>query len=117
MSDFYTKMASTASRLISKYGQSVLLIRSGDTAHPVSGATTSGGGVNLKVSGTLQKYPDNLIDGTRIKASDRLMIIDGSKEPLASDLVKIDNQNWAIESIKTVNPAGTALIYFIQVRR
>lgn len=117
MSAFYDRLASTASRLIAKYGQSMLLVRSGDSVDPVTGVTTSGSGTNIKVNGILQKYPDNLIDGTRIKASDRLVIIDGTSEPLMSDLVKINNQDWSIESIQTSNPAGTALVFFVQTRR
>lgn len=114
---FYSSMAATASRLIDKYGQTLYLVRSGDSADPVTGATTTGSNMNYKIKGILQTYPNNLVDGTRIKASDRLVIIDGTTTPLMSDKVKLESQDWNIESIKTSNPAGTALINFVQVRR
>jgi hypothetical protein len=117
MSNFYTTMAATASRLINKYGQVLYLVRSGDSVDPVTGATTAGSGMNYKIRGILQTYPNNLVDGARIKTSDRLVIIGGTTTPLIADKVRFESQDWNIESIKTSNPAGTALIYFVQVRR
>jgi len=117
MSDFYNRLANTATRLIIKYGQSLLLVRSGNSVDPVTGVATSGSGISYKIMGILQTYPDNLIDGTRIKQSDRLVIIDGSIAPLLTDKIKVENQEWNIESLKTSNPAGTKLVHFIQVRR
>ena len=114
---FYDRLASTASRLISKYGQTFYIVDNNDSSDPVTGGATSGSNMNYKVSGILQRYPDNLIDGTRIKASDRLVIIDGSLEPSIDNKLKIKDQDWAIESIQTSNPAGTALVHFVQVRR
>ncbi len=117
MSDFYTSMAATASRLITKYGQSLLLLRSGDSTDPVTGTVTTGSSVNYKINGILQTYPNNLIDGTRIKSSDRLVMTDATVTPLMGDKIKLESQDWNIESIKTLNPASTALVHFIQVRR
>ena len=117
MSAFYDNLASTASRLISKYGQTLYIVKTGDSIDPVTGVTTSAARANIKVNGILQNYPDNLIDGTRIKSSDRMVIIGGTVKPLNDDRIRIENQDWSIESIKTSNPAGTALVHFIQARR
>ena len=115
--NFYDDLASTALELIEEFGQTILLVRSGDSSNPVTGATTIGSGTNHKLSGVLKRYPDNLIDGTRIKSSDRQIVIGGTVEPLMTDKVRIKDVDWAIESIQTSNPAGTALVYFIQVSR
>ena len=117
MSSFYSRLALTSSRLIEKYGQSIMLVRPGDSVDPVTGVTTSGSDIRYKLNGILQKYPDNLIDGTRIKSSDRMLILSGEVEPLITDKVTIGSTDWAIESIQTSNPAGTALVYFIQLHR
>lgn len=117
MSDFYDKMADTSSRLLKKFGQDVFLIRPDTTIDPVTGTDTSGVDRHYLLTGLFKSYPDNFIDGTRIKASDRMIIMSGDFEPEISDKIKTDNQEWNIESIKTTNPAGTALIYFVQVRR
>lgn len=115
--EFYDKLATTASRLINKYGQSVFLVRPDKTIDPITGVDSSGVDRNYKLTGLLKRYPDNLIDGTRIKASDRLMIMDGNFEPALDDQLTINCQNWSVESIQTSNPAGTALVYFVQVRK
>ena len=117
MSGFYAGLAATATRLIKKYGKTMYIVRSGDSVDPVTGVETTGSNMNHKLSGILQNYPDNLVDGTRIKASDRLIIIDGQTIPLLDDKIKLESQDWNIESIKTSNPAGTRLIHFIQARR
>ena len=117
MSAFYDNLAATASRLIKKYGQTLYIVKTSDSIDPVTGVTTSATKPNIKVNGILQNYPDNLIDGTLIKSSDRLAVIDGTVQPLIDDRMRIESQDWEIESIKTSNPAGTALVYFVQVRR
>ena len=54
MSDFYTKMAATASRLIGKYGQAMAIKRvSGGTIDPVTGATTAGTTTSYPVQGVV----------------------------------------------------------------
>lgn len=117
MSDFYTKMAATASRLIGKYGQAMAIKRvSGGTIDPVTGATTAGTTTSYPVQGILQRYPDALIDGTRILTSDRLAILTPVVEPVITDKLAFGNKDWTIASIQTANPAGTPLVYFVQVR-
>ena len=68
-------------------------------------------------NGILRRYPDALVDGTRITASDRELVIDASVTPAMSDLVTIAGQQWTVVGITSSNPAGTPLVYFVQVRR
>ena len=114
---FYTSMASTASRLIGTYGRDVMLVRDNDSIDPVTGVTTSGGTTRYKLKGIFKLYPDSLIDGARITASDRAIILDNKIEPLLTDKVDISGQEWNIESIKTSEPANEKLVYFLQIRR
>ena len=117
MSDFYTKMAATASRLIGKYGQAMAIKRvSGGTIDPVTGTVTAGTSSTLATTGILQRYPDSLIDGTRILTSDRLAILAPTAEPAMTDKLAFNGKDWTIASIQTANPAGTPLVYFVQVR-
>ena len=117
MSSFYSGMALTASRLISKYGYPALLTAHNDAVDPVTGVATTTSSNPVQVMGILQKYPTKLIDGSRIKTGDRLLIMDGNVKPLISDRVTIYSEDWAIESIETVNPASKTIVYFLQVRR
>lgn len=114
---FYLGLAATASKLIDKYGQTLMLVRETDSIDPVTGITTESATRNYQVNAILKNYPDNMVDGTRIKAGDRLIVIGGKLEPLLTDKFKLQNKNWNIESIKTSNPAGTVLSYFVQVRK
>ena len=114
---FYDEMALVASELIAEYGQNVFIVRDYNTTDPVTGEVTEGNGAPYLVKGILKMYPDNLIDGTRIKTSDRELVIDGSIEPLMNDRIEINRQEWSVQSIKTANPGGTPLVYFVQVRR
>ena len=114
---FYDDMASTSSRLISRFGQIFMLVREVDSIDPVTGVNTEGATRRYQVNGLLKTYPDNLIDGTRIKHSDRLIILDAKLEPLLTDKIRIQNNDWNIENIKASSPAGVALVYFVQVRK
>ena len=111
---FYGKMAKTANRLIKKFGAAITISRvSGESVDPVTGVVTPGTEELFYPFGILKKYPDNLIDGTSIKSSDRVLILDNTVEPLMTDTIV----DWSIESIETSNPAGTSLVYFVQVRK
>ena len=117
MSDFYPKLAATVSRLVGLRGQTVTLKRStGGTIDPVTGTVTAGTTTNFTTLGMPQSYPDSLIDGTRIQASDRIMVLTPAVKPLLTDTLSFDGQDWTIISIKTTNPAGTPVVYFVQVR-
>ena len=114
----YARLASTASRLLTTYGQTVTLRRTtGGSVNPVTGATVAGTVQTLTAPGILQRYPDELVDGTRILASDRMLILDSTVQPQITDLVSLEGQQWTLVQIQTINPAGTPLVYMLQVRR
>jgi hypothetical protein len=115
---FYARLAGTASRLLSKFGATVSVSRSvGRIINPVTGAITPGSVTTLTAKGIVQRYSDGLIDDTRIKDSDRLLILDNSFEPLLTDRPQVDGQQWNIVDIKSVKPAALTVVYFVQVRR
>lgn len=110
-------MSATASRLIASYGKSMTLVRNNDSIDPVTGVNTPGSDQQFSVNGIFKLYPDNLIDGTRITASDRLIVLDNGVEPLLTDTIEINGALWPIEEIKTSEPADDTLVYFVRVRR
>jgi len=117
MSAFYDNMAAMAVRLLDKFGYAVQVKRVGSkSVNPITGGVT-GTATTYTVQGILQPYPDALINGTSILSSDRILIIDAQHEPLITDKFVIQGQDWAAISIKASNPAGMALVYFVQVRR
>ena len=118
MADFYTKMAATALKLLTKFGATVALVReTGALLDPITGAETSGVDASTTTTGLLVPYPDKMIDGTRILDSDRMLIASGETVILPTDKPTIGGENWAIISIKTIKPTTVAVVYFVQVRR
>lgn len=119
MSDaFYNSMAATASKLITKFGAKGTIKRTtGGSIDPVTGDTTAGTTVTYTPNTIVQKYADELIDGTRILSSDRLIILDNTIEPLTTDKITIRGEDWTIVSVSESRPAGIPLVYFVQARR
>lgn len=119
MADFdYAKMAATAKRLLTRFGSTVQIKRTtGGTYDPITGATTPGTETTYEPKGVLTKYPDRLIDGTRILQSDRKLILDDTVEPNASDKPVVQGEEWTVQEISTISPAGTPIIYEVRVRR
>lgn len=118
MASFYASMAATSLRLLQKFGQSIVLARTtGEEIDPITGAVTAGTDASVTTTGVLLKYPDSMIDGTRILSSDRRMIISNEQVPQPSDKPTLNNQEWSIIGIETLSPAGTDVIYELQVRR
>lgn len=118
---FYRSMGATARRVLASKGQAMILRRPGAGAYDVAtGTTTTTPDDDHPVIGGVFHFPALLIDGTRIQFGDRKVIIaaDGMAiEPAPGDLLKIGD-DWAkvIES-KPTSPAGTPVIYTLQVRR
>lgn len=118
MSYAYSRPAATALRLLTKFGQSVTLSRkTGASTNPITGAVTAGTDASVVTTGLIKPYPDNMVDGSRILDSDRELVLSSEYEPLPSDKPIVNGEEWAIVRIKTVSPAGTPVVYFVQVRR
>ena len=90
---------------------------SGGSVNPVTGATVVGTTTTYTPKGLVQRYAEDLIDGTRILASDRLVIVDNTIEPLTTDKVTLDSQDWTIVSVEQAKPATVGVVYFIQARK
>jgi hypothetical protein len=115
---FYLKLGSTAAKLLQKFGSKVIFKRIvRKPINQVTGQAFLGTTFELSTNGFVQRYADKLIDDTRIKDSDRLLIIDNSFQPILTDRPQIDGQQWNIVDIKAVQPAALPLVYFVQVRR
>ena len=114
----YAKMATTAARLLEKFGQTISVIRTtGETIDPITGAIVAGSDTTYSPKGLLRKYPNEVIDGTRIETGDRELIVDNTVEPALSDKVTVQGEQWTVVNVASINPAGTAVVYFCQVRK
>ena len=115
---FYDEMAEVAVELLTEFGAGVIITRtSGGSINPVTGVEVAGSVQTFTPKGILKSYPDNLIDGTRITASDRMLIIDASVKPEITDTITVQGEEWPLQEITASNPAGTPLVYFLRVKR
>lgn len=109
----YDDLAETVTDLLTEFGQAITLSRYSATFNSVTGKDSAASTASLTTVGVWQSIRAELIDGSRIQAGDKLLIIDASVTPAMGD--KVDG--WQIVDITTINPAGTALAYRLQVRK
>lgn len=134
---FYAETAEVATDLLTELGRQIVLTRPALNFDDATNKPVSGGTVNHTTVGVFTKIDRSLADGTRIASTDRIMVIDASVTPQMGDLLDVSGmvqaeavgaapgivlttgqaQAWAIVDIKEVNPAGTPICYFVQVRR
>ena len=125
MSQFYDRMASTALRLIERFGQTITLR---DTVpgeyDPVTGSQTPDVEVSQPAQAVLQDYAlqqagMSYAEGTVIKQGDKKILVaaQGLTPPTLTTTVIADGAAWTIVNIKEINPAGTPLVYELQGRR
>lgn len=114
----YAKIATTAARLLNNFGQTVSVTRTtGAAFDPITGTYTAGTEAVYSPKGVLRKYPDAVIDGTRIETNDRELILDNTIKPALSDEITLQGEKWTVINVASVDPAGVPLVYFCQVRK
>lgn len=115
MSQFYDERATEARELLAEFGAPIAFTRLvGEVRNPATGAIiTPGTPTVFSPNGVFIAIKSNLIDGTRIKAGDKLLITDDSFAPAMTDKIS----GWSIQEISGSNPAGTPLVYFTRVRK
>lgn len=116
---FYTGIAAKAGRLLERFGTTITVKRTtGETLDPVTGTYSGGTTTTYKPKGLFQRIPQQLIDGTRILQSDRMIVLDSTVEPLTSDTITVDSEDWTIQEVRPVKPNGANdVVHFVRVRR
>ena len=116
---FYPRLQNTVSRLIGQFGQEITIVReSAGSVDPVTGEVTAGDDQSFTLSGIVRRYPNNLIDGTRIQATDREVVLEPKDEnvPMLTDRIRLNNRDYPIEEIQVTDPAGLPLVFFARIR-
>lgn len=119
---FYGGLANTADNLIKRFGQTVTLHQS------VPGAYSHGQSTNTITDhigvGVVSNYNQKEIDGTRIQFGDVKLLLsafasDGSAmpQPTSADTLTANGVTYGVVSpIMPTNPAGTVVMYEVQLR-
>lgn len=134
---FYADMADDVTDLLTEFGRSVVLSRPAYNFDDDTNQPATGGVVNHTTVGLFTKINKDLIDGSRIQSTERIMVIDASVAPQMGDLLDVSGDTqaeavgaapgiilsagqavaWTIVKIREINPAGVPLAYFVQVMR
>lgn len=112
-------LSSTATKLLSSLGnpQYVKITRkSGGTFDPVAGETTGESVSVLDAVGAVTSVKASLVDGERIRATDKMIVLDGAIKPVMTDLITFAGVDNAIVHIDEVNHAGIPQIYKVVTR-
>ena len=106
---------------LTEYGRTATLRKVTEgTYDPTTGTTTGGGTTDATVTiGPLLSYKNFEIDGTRIKAEDRKVIMATSgvaTAPDSGDRIIIGSTTYTVITMKAYDVNGTTFAYVLQVR-
>lgn len=114
----YSRMASTANRLIDRFGRAMAIRRAGVETGPPHDPTFEPP-TDHACRGVVLDFDNREIDGTLILATDRrvyLSLAGLEIEPSASDRLVVGTDSLSIERVKPLAPGGIALLYEIHAR-
>ena len=124
MSDFYTGLQATASRLLTQFGKPMTLrIQSGSAYDPAT-QTNVPAYTDYPVSGLVLNYGKERSgsvseSGTLVQTNDRKLLISVSSAPIPTigALVVDGGDVYTVENIKALSPAGVNLLFELQGRK
>lgn len=108
----YDKLIATATRMIDKFGRNITkrsVSSSGDAWNPTRSNT------DTIISAVATSFNANEIDGTLIKATDKLFLTYSAVT--VSDLIVDGTEVLSVINVSAINPAESVLIYKVQARR
>ena len=86
------------------------------TFDPVAGTSTGDTTTDLPAVGIVTRVDTKLIDGTRIKAADKMVLLDSGVTPIYTDLITFNSVDHTIVDIDEVNHAGVTQLWKIICR-
>lgn len=115
----YARSKASADRLLARFGQTGAVRRTPQTGTGYN--PTDGTPVNHTAVFAVIDYSSRDIDGTRVLATDKLIIMGVGTltiTPAITDLlVEANGGVYKIVNVSPINPAGTVVAYEIQARR
>ena len=115
---FYGGLANVASNLLKSKGQNLTFTRKTISAHDPKAGVVQSNPSTYTGYGAAFDYNRKEIDGTLVKRGDIRLILEATTTaPDNGDTVTIDSVIYRIMSVKPTSPAGTVVIYEVQLRR
>ena len=120
MSDFYSGLQSTATRLLTQFGKPLTLrIQTGSVYDPAT-QTNVPAYAEYPVSGLVLNYSGRMNEaGTYVQTTDKRILVSVSTapEPTTGAQVVDGSTVYVVQAVKALSPAGTNLLFELQGRR
>lgn len=113
MADFYTRMAETAVRLITKYGRDIVIgyeSKTGPDYDPVISYS------DVTVKAVQDYYSAGEVDGSLVTSDDIKFMLIADVAPQTKDVIRDDGKTLQIINVKPLKPGPTNLYYLVQAR-
>lgn len=123
---FYQGLAATALKLITDKGQSVTWRRRTAGAYDPATASATVSVVESQCQGLILDYKERNLSGVAtdggslVQRGDRKLLLAAQGMPgipQPEDTFVVGSDTWSVVLVKSVDPAGVALIYEVQVRK
>lgn len=113
-----TKLSAVAQRLLAKYGQSMTLSRDTPGSYDPATATVTNTTTTAADSGVIFPYADGLsmVEGSLIQRGDQQVFINIATAPRPADRLTVGAKVYNVINVKEIAPAGTSVLYELQVR-
>lgn len=114
----YNNSAATALKLITKFGASATLIKRAEGSYNPATASSTVTESNYTVQAVLLNYKANETNtaDSLISAKDRKVIMQATTViPDVSDSITFNSVTYRIIEVKTLSPAGTAVLHELRV--
>lgn len=115
----YTGLAGTATSLIAKFGRDVSITKKGSTSttpgKPWLGGTATDT-TSTTVKAVFELNADTFKEDMRVRAADKVCLIDGTIEPQEGDKIAVGSQTLEVIAVAAIEPGDTALAYQVALR-
>lgn len=111
-----TRMKATASSLLTKYGETVFVVRENGSFNPSTGVMGSTSPVNYSGVGYPSNYRKSDVDGDIIRRDDTLLIFSSVRVPELNDVFTVSGRDKTALDIQIITVSGTNVLYKIQLR-
>jgi hypothetical protein len=120
MADFYARMAEVALTLIGRFGQTVTLQNNVAGEYDPSTGTVEGTTQEQQASAVLQDYTgQEFLTNTQIQQGDKKLKVAAKGlewPPSLANKAIVQGTTYSVINVNEINPAGTPLVYELQVR-
>jgi hypothetical protein len=116
----YSAFANVANNLLTKFGSTATLTSKPAGTYDPNNSTASVTPVTQSVTAVAFPYPAKLVDGTMVQVGDFQAFVAPSgvtTAPQAADKFTYLGVVYTVINVKVLNPAGTVILYEMQVRK